>query len=103
MITIINKERESNFELLRIVAMVLIVLHHFSVHSNFVYETSVWSFNHLFIQFIYFGGKVGVDCFVLISGYFLIMQRFKLKKWFAYYVLCGFIVLLFCCIVKVCI
>ncbi len=65
------KVRQSNIELLRIVAMVIIVAHHFAVHGGFSFATDSITFNRLWIQFITIGGKLGVNLFVLISGYFL--------------------------------
>ena len=67
--------RQSNFELLRIVAMILIVAHHFAMHSRFDFSLETITVNRLWIQFIQIGGKIGVDLFVLISGYFLISQK----------------------------
>ena len=67
--------RYSNIELLRIVAMVLIVAHHFAKHSGFDFPLDKITINRLWIQFIEVGGKLGVDLFVLISGYFLISQK----------------------------
>lgn len=67
--------RQSNIELLRIVAMLLIVAHHFAAHSGFNYPLQNITINRLWIQFIQIGGKIGVDLFVLISGYFLISQQ----------------------------
>ena len=63
--------RQSNFELLRIVAMVLIVFSHFAVHSQFEYADEVISIPRLWQHFMSMGGKVGVNCFILISGYFM--------------------------------
>ncbi len=62
--------RLSNYELLRIVSMILIVMHHYSYHGGFEY----WYFvplNRVLVQFLCVGGKLGVNCFVLLSGYFL--------------------------------
>lgn len=73
-------QRYSNIELLRIISMILIVFHHFAVHSHFIFATDTITFNRLFDQFTIFGGKLGVDCFVLISGYFLIKKEFSLYK-----------------------
>lgn len=67
-----KKQRQSNIELLRIITMVMIVAHHFSVHGDFNFPINTISVNRLWIQFIQIGGKIGVDVFVLISGYFLI-------------------------------
>lgn len=66
------KVRQSNFELLRIFAMILIIAHHFSVHGGFDYSIENISFNRVLVQFLGTGGKIGVNVFVLISGYFLI-------------------------------
>ena len=63
--------RQSNIELLRIVSMLLIIAHHFAVHGGFVFAQDDFSVNSLFIKTILIGGKLGVNIFVLISGYFL--------------------------------
>lgn len=73
--------RQSNFELLRILAMFLIIAHHFSVHGGFNFPTNDITIPRLWIQLIQMGGKVGVDIFVLISGYFLIgSTHLKISK-----------------------
>lgn len=73
--------RQSNIELLRIIAMFLIVGHHLAVHSGFVFSADTISVNQLWIQFIQIGGKISVNIFVLISGYFLITSKaFKVNK-----------------------
>lgn len=64
--------RQSNIELLRILAMILVVAHHISFHSGFNFQLEVITVNRLWIQFIQIGGKIGVDIFILISGYFLV-------------------------------
>lgn len=73
--------RHSNIELLRIIAMIIIVAHHFSIHGGFEFSTNTITVNRLWVQFIQIGGKIGVDVFVLISGYFLISaQSLKTNK-----------------------
>ena len=67
-----KNQRQSNIELLRIVAMLMIIAHHVAVHSGFAFPSGSISFNRLWIQFIQMGGKIGVNIFVLISGYFLV-------------------------------
>ena len=52
--------------------MLLIVAHHFSVHGGFEFAADTITLNRLWIQFIQIGGKIGVNVFVLISGYFLV-------------------------------
>ena len=70
-----DTQRKSNIELLRIIAMLMIIAHHIAVHSGFGFPTDSVSVNRLWIQFIQMGGKIGVDIFVLISGYFSVMNH----------------------------
>ena len=70
-------KRQSNIELLRIVAMLLIIAHHFSLHGGFVFSTASITVNRLWIQFIQIGGEIGINVFVLISGYFLILPPLR--------------------------
>ena len=75
--------RQSNIELLRIFAMIIIIAHHFAMQPAFAnyYPVESMSANRLWMQFIEIGGKIGVDIFVLISGYFLVSaQSFKTGK-----------------------
>lgn len=61
--------------------MLLIIAHHFSIHGGFEFSVSEISINKLWIQFIQLGGKIGVNIFVLISGYFLInAKKTKINK-----------------------
>lgn len=73
-----KKPRLSNFELLRIICMILIVAHHFSVHSSF--DSDISTFNYYLSKALAIGGKIGVNAYVLISGYFMINSTFKFKK-----------------------
>lgn len=83
----LDKEvRQSNIELLRIIAMLMIVAHHVSMHSGFEFPIEKITINRLWVQFIQIGGKIGVDIFVLISGYFLIMApKIKIGKLLKFY------------------
>lgn len=67
-----QNHRKSNIELLRIIAMIMIIAHHIAMHSSFNFAFDSISINRLWIQFIQLGGKIGVNIFVLISGYFLV-------------------------------
>lgn len=76
----IKKQRSSNVELLRILAMLMIVGHHFTIHSNLVFPAGVTA-NRIFVHWLDLGGKIGVDIFVLISGYFLVKTKeFRIRK-----------------------
>ena len=70
--SMMREERLSNFELLRILAMFMIVAHHFVVHSGLNLTNELLSVNGIWMQLLMVGGKIGVNIFVLISGYFLI-------------------------------
>ncbi len=79
----VTKQRNSAIELLRIIAMIMITFHHFACHGGFAYIASDFSIPHLWYSLILMGGKIGVDIFVLISGYFLIKDDrsvFNLKR-----------------------
>lgn len=65
------KKRDSNIELLRVIAMLMIIAHHFAVHGGFFFQERQITGNMLFLQWMSIGGKIGVNLFVLISGYFL--------------------------------
>lgn len=54
-------KRNSSLELLRIICMVMIVAHHFAVHSRFPEE--IGGANGFIVQLFRSGGKVGVNAF----------------------------------------
>lgn len=70
--------RNSSIELLRIISMVMIMFHHFAYHGNFEWNYNEITIPHLWHNFILMGGKVGVNIFVLISGFFLIENTERL-------------------------
>ena len=71
------KERESNFELLRILAMLLIIAYHLVAHCMLdkldvsVYCTPTFYGRLFFFQVIMSFGSIANACFILISGYFM--------------------------------
>lgn len=75
-------ERDSNFELFRIVLMLLIIAHHYVVNSGFskLYDFDNITRNMIFLQLFGFAGKIGINCFVFITGYFMIKSQFKFQK-----------------------
>lgn len=73
-----TKVRDSNYELLRIISMIWIIIWHTVINSALLYRTSGsvnFSFNFLFMIIV-----VHVNLFMLITGYYQSKSEFKLKK-----------------------
>lgn len=88
-----NKERTSNFELLRIVSMCgIIAIHYLSGTLGGMAENAVFpEFSWFFSQFINSVACPLVNCFVLISGYFLIdKSKFGIRKVLDLVIISGF-------------
>lgn len=72
--------RNSNIELLRIICILAIIAHHFSIHPQWDFDYGSIAFNRVFLQALCIGGKLGVNCFLLISGFFLIDKKNRSAK-----------------------
>lgn len=85
--------RLSNIEMLRILAMIMIIAHHLTYHCfrfqledrtmfalGEFFNKSIFYKKLLFHQFFMASGKIGNDIFFLISGYFLINREIDLIK-----------------------
>ena len=80
-----NNQRSSNFELLRIVAMLFIIAAHLAGHSKIVIPKGEITLNIAVISLCKFGGNIGIALFGMISGYWLTkpdgsVRLFKLIK-----------------------
>lgn len=64
------EKRSSNFEFLRIIAIILIIMSHYSVHGGIVSSSLPLGINRFILEFLSMG-QVGVIIFMLISGYFM--------------------------------
>lgn len=78
-----KKARSSNIELLRIIMILIVIAHHYVVNSGILklYDLRVLSGNRIFIQIFGCGGKIAINCFLLISGYFMCQSAATLFKW----------------------
>ena len=76
------KEREAGIECLRIVSMLCIIANHFLLFTGALKDVIPFTFNYYLIWLLEAIGYIGVNCFGLISGYFLINSRCSLKKVF---------------------
>ena len=81
-------ERMSNFELLRIIAMIMIIISHIFIHAIYIQMNNplLYGPGEMFNNLMYYRrlccvdiaftfGKVGVGLFMLISGYFLCVKK----------------------------
>lgn len=76
------KKRETNFELLRFISMIMIILNHFVLYGGNVIGV-VWYKESSIIYYLFYGfGKLGALLFVMITGYFMINSRVNYKKLF---------------------
>ncbi len=72
-----KSSRNSGIELLRILSMFTIVIHHYAYHSTFKW----WTYNIQYLSalkvnlFLHFFGKLVVDIFVIIGVYFLCEKK----------------------------
>ncbi len=80
MATLIKKERNANIELLRILAMIMVIVLHNLAGSGALYEQS--GFRYQFYWWMEALCICAVDVFVLISAYFLINATFNLQNVF---------------------
>ena len=79
------KQRDSNLELMRIIAMLLIVAHHYVVNSGLTLPdgpifADPMSKRSLFLLVFGAWGKIGINCFMMITGYFMCKSNITVKK-----------------------
>lgn len=73
------KVRESNFELMRIISMLFIILWHIIIHGHMI-ENCTSNAIQEYLKIIEFIIIVHVDSFIVVSGYFQSKSKFKLSK-----------------------
>lgn len=80
---IAEKHRSSNIELLRIFSMLMIVAHHYVVNSGVIPLIDLHThlnFIDYFLLLFGWAGKTGINCFVIITGYFMCTSDIKKNK-----------------------
>lgn len=64
--------------------MLVIIAHHYIVNSG-IYDVikagDVLSAASIFSLIFGFGGKIGINCFVLITGYFMCKSQISIRKY----------------------
>ncbi len=76
----INKPRNANMDILRIVSMLLIVFLHSIDHSGVLEAAIPGTAMYYYVYFGYYLAQICVNCFVLLSGYFMIESSFRPSK-----------------------
>lgn len=74
-----KKIRNSNIEIIRIIAIIFIIFSHYSVHSDIIKSALPIGFNRYILE-ISVLGNIGVILFILIMGYYSIDSSIKFKK-----------------------
>lgn len=78
-----QKQRNTNLELFRIITMLLIIAHHYVVNSGLlvpIYENPMLK-RSLFLLVFGAWGKTGINCFVLITGYFMCKSTMSARRY----------------------
>ena len=76
-----KKSRNVNMDLLRIVSMLLIVFLHSIDHSGVLENAENCGMAmYFYVRFTYMLCQVCVNSYVMLSGYFLVTSKFRLKK-----------------------
>lgn len=75
--------RNSNLELMRIVLMLLIISHHFVVNSgvNLLWTSNTLNAKAAFLTFYGMWGKVAINAFVMVTGWFMCQSRLTWRKY----------------------
>lgn len=76
------KTRNTNLELLRIIAMLTIIAHHYVVNSGITdcFDDTHITPNMIFLQLWGMWGKTAINVFVMITGYFMCRKRLTVKR-----------------------
>lgn len=82
---ILTKPRSSNLELYRIICMFMIVAHHYVVNSGVKavdgpMMSDPTSMNSIFLLLFGAWGKTGINCFLMITGYFMCTSKITFRK-----------------------
>lgn len=78
----VSQERQSNLELLRIIAMLVIVMHHYVVNSGLleVINQNPLTIYSYMLLILGWGGKTAINCYIFITGYFMCKKEITVKK-----------------------
>lgn len=75
-----KNKKEGNFELLRIICMIMIVILHFNKYGLVLSNVTPGSLEFYIFNFLEYFCVVAVNVYILITGYFMINKERKLSK-----------------------
>lgn len=75
-----NAKKQTGIELLRVLAMLCIIMFHYTDHGTIDMTKVPLSFNWMVLALFRMGGGIGNCIFVLITGYLLYNKSFTLKR-----------------------
>ncbi len=78
----ISNKRDANLDLLRIISMLLIIFLHSIDHSGVLEQADVCGKINIYayVRFAYALCQVCVNCYVMLSGYYLLNSKFRVHK-----------------------
>ena len=73
-----NAQRNSSFELLRIICIFMVIAGHYFTHGNYTEEQLMpLTFNSFYVQSLQLYARLACGVFVMITGYFMCQMRRK--------------------------
>lgn len=79
----VKKARKSGIELLRIIAIVLIISHHYVNHGGYGnFTVNEFGLNVVYLQMISLFGKTGCSIFAIITGHFMYKNTIRGQEYY---------------------
>lgn len=75
-----DDERNYAIDILRIISMLFVIVLHITIHGMKGADYELLSFPYWFVNLLRSFCNVAVNCFVLISGYYMSVSAVKPKK-----------------------
>ncbi len=75
-----KNNRDTNFELLRIISMIMVIILHFNNFGGILNNVSPNSKTYFLVNFLEYACIIAVNLYVMISGYYMIKSKMKIKK-----------------------
>ena len=77
-----NKVRNSNIELMRILAILLVISHHMVVNTPLegLFDINYHKDNFIYLKIFSLWGKTAINAFIFITGYFMCTAKVTWKK-----------------------